>query len=358
MKSLIDYIVSKFPEKYSQKRILYYFVTIFCFLGLIFGIYSTGRYIVPKFMKEGQEFAKRVINPKQSPKAAFDEFLNKTLGKWLFTEKYGEVGSEKYTQAMFDSGFTDNSFFEKSEQIKLVTDWKKGEFAEKIENILEKSALTGMDSVGKFVGETIPKLLYLPFQILLILLLSFFITIDIPKMKQGLRRLRKSRVQQLYDEIAPGLYKFGKLIGKSFQAQGIIAIINASLTYLFCIRLFHIEHEAFLTVVVFICSFIPVVGVVLSGVPIVMVAVTQDGGSFMTALWAVVAILLVHFAETSFFNPKVVGEILHLHPVLVLTILAISEHFFGVWGLLLGVPVAVYIIRVVILNEAIPGEKE
>jgi predicted PurR-regulated permease PerM len=46
---------------------------------------------------------------------------------------------------------------------------------------------------------------------------------------------------------------------------------------------------------------------------------------------------------------------LHLHPVLVLTILAVCEHFFGVWGLLLGVPVVVYVIRFVILQEGIPG---
>ena len=40
---------------------------------------------------------------------------------------------------------------------------------------------------------------------------------------------------------------------------------------------------------------------------------------------------------------------------MVLAILAIGEHLFGIWGLLLGVPVAVYIMRVVVLNEPIPG---
>jgi predicted PurR-regulated permease PerM len=46
---------------------------------------------------------------------------------------------------------------------------------------------------------------------------------------------------------------------------------------------------------------------------------------------------------------------LHLHPVMVLAILTISEHFFGIWGLLLGCPIMVYIIRFVIFDDGIPG---
>ncbi len=65
------------------------------------------------------------------------------------------------------------------------------------------------------------------------------------------------------------------------------------------------------------------------------------------------------FADPSYRNqfsqPRIVGKVLHLHPVMVLLILVIGEHFFGIWGLLLGVPIAVYLIRVVILKEAIPG---
>jgi predicted PurR-regulated permease PerM len=44
-----------------------------------------------------------------------------------------------------------------------------------------------------------------------------------------------------------------------------------------------------------------------------------------------------------------------LHPVLVIVILLVAEKFFGMWGLVLGVPVSIYIIRVVILNSPIPG---
>jgi len=54
-------------------------------------------------------------------------------------------------------------------------------------------------------------------------------------------------------------------------------------------------------------------------------------------------------------SPRIIGKIGHLHPVLVIAILLVSEHFFGMWGLVLGVPVAIYIIRVIILRSPIPG---
>ena len=64
---------------------------------------------------------------------------------------------------------------------------------------------------------------------------------------------------------------------------------------------------------------------------------------------------MIHMIEGMILAPRIIGKIGHLSPVLVIAILLVSEHFFGMWGLILGVPVAIYIIRVVILNKAIPG---
>lgn len=244
--------------------------------------------------------------------------------------------------------------FESHERTRLVEEWKKGELAEKLEAKLQETLVSGVAHIGRFIGEAIPNIIILPVQLALALLLSFFITIDVPRLKKGVARLKESRIADIYEEISPGLVSFGRLIGRAFQAQGVIAIVNTILTFL-AIRFLGVENEIFLCFIVFLCSFIPVLGTVFSSVPIAMMAMIQDNGSVMLAVWVVIAILVVHFIETSILNPKILGEMLHLHPVLVLAILAIGEHFFGVWGLLLGVPVMVYIIRFVILDEGIPG---
>jgi predicted PurR-regulated permease PerM len=190
------------------------------------------------------------------------------------------------------------------------------------------------------------------------LLLSFFIVFDGIKLRRAFRNLEESPVRDFYREIAPGLIGFGRLIGRAFQAQGVIAICNTLLTFT-AIKTLMIQNEVFLSAIVFICSFIPVLGVVISSVPIAIMAVIQPVGSgmihdgFLLALAAVGAVLVVHFIETSILNPMILGDMLHLHPVMVLGILAVGEYFFGVWGLLLGVPVSVYIFRCVLLQEEI-----
>ena len=54
-------------------------------------------------------------------------------------------------------------------------------------------------------------------------------------------------------EIAPGLINFGRLIGRAFLAQGVIALFNTLLTFL-AIKALGIQNEYFLCTVVFLCS--------------------------------------------------------------------------------------------------------
>jgi predicted PurR-regulated permease PerM len=244
--------------------------------------------------------------------------------------------------------------FEQSETRRLVREWIESPAYLKMREVAIEYGESGLKSIASWVQQTIGFVIFLPLQFALALLLSFFITWDIPRIRRALLGLRKSRVSDFYAEIAPGLYNFGRLIGRAFQAQGVIALFNTLLTFV-AIRFLGIQNEVFLCAIVFVCSFIPVLGVVLSSVPISIIAIVQPGGSIFLALEAIGAILVIHFIETSVLNPKILGEMLHLHPVLVLAVLAIGEHFFGVWGLLLAVPVTVFIIRCVILDEEIPG---
>jgi predicted PurR-regulated permease PerM len=244
--------------------------------------------------------------------------------------------------------------FENSERSRLMREWKKGELAARLQVAFEDKVLDVMTHTGKFVGDILPHLIGLPVQLGLILILSFLISIDMPHILRGLEKIRESRARWIFDELAPFSISFGRLIGRAFQAQGMIAIVNSILT-IASIEFLGIENGAFLGGIVFICSFIPVLGVVLSSAPIAIIALVQDGGGVLLALASIGMVLIIHFIETSFLNPKILGDMLHLHPVLVLAILAISEHFFGVWGLLLGIPIVVYIIRFIILDEGIPG---
>ncbi|MBN1442963.1 MAG: AI-2E family transporter [Planctomycetes bacterium] len=282
--------------------------------------------------------------------------------RYLELDEAWKQGKEAFSAALGDDAAADEEQlhhdFALTKQEELFREWwndpDRSSLSRQLRESFSKYADEWVSKLGVWFGDAVKYLLTLPIQLGLSLMLSLFITFDIPKLRKGVRRLRKSRVADFYAEIAPGLYNFGHLMGRAFQAQGVIALVDTILTF-FALRLLGITNEVFLLIIVFLCSFIPVIGVVISIIPIAIVAIIQPGGSLWLAIYGSVAVLVIHFIETSILNPKILGDMLHLHPVLVLAVLAVGQHFFGMWGLVLGVPVAVYIIRFVILDEGIPG---
>jgi predicted PurR-regulated permease PerM len=178
--------------------------------------------------------------------------------------------------------------------------------------------------------------------ILLALLFSFLILIDLARIKRGIGRLKTSKVGDFYEEAAPPIGRFGILLGRAIEAQAAIALVNTVLT-LIGLLLLKIPLVAMLSVVVFVCSFVPVLGVLISTTPIVLVAL--NAGGFSLSLAAIGLVILIHVIEAYVLNPMIYGRHLKLNPVLTLIILYVGYHAIGLWGMLLGVPVARYFIH-------------
>lgn len=177
---------------------------------------------------------------------------------------------------------------------------------------------------------------------------AFLIVWDLPKIGAGLTRLERGRFAGAYREIAPMVVSFGAFIGRAFEAQAMVAVVNTVVTS-GGMLLLGVPEVPLLATFVFFCSFIPVFGVVVSTLPIAYFAFQVSGLGGVAAI--VVLILVVHALEAYVINPIIYGHAFHAHPLLVLILLLVGEHFFGVWGLLLAVPVGLYLIRFVFLGE-------
>ncbi len=188
------------------------------------------------------------------------------------------------------------------------------------------------------------------FQFLLAIILSFIILFDFPALERGTRSFATGRTAEIYAEVAPGITAFGVILGRAFQAQTVIALVNALLTSIGFLIL-GIPSIALLATIVFVCSYIPVAGVFLSSLPAALLAF--KAGGITLVLWLVLMVLVVHAIEAYAVNPFIYGKHLKMHPVLILAILLVGEHLFGIWGLLLGVPIAAFI-REYVLGVAAP----
>ena len=183
--------------------------------------------------------------------------------------------------------------------------------------------------------------------LLISILFSFIIVLQLPSLKTGFSRLENSRLSRFYEEIVPDIIGFAKSIGRAFQAQALIALCNTVLTFLGLV-FFHVPSPLFLSLIVFVCSFIPVLGLFLSSLPICILGL-QTGGFFLV-LKLVLFIICIHLIESYLLNPKIMGAVMEIHFLAVLIILLVAGKLFGFWGLLLGIPTFQYIFSEIIMN--------
>jgi predicted PurR-regulated permease PerM len=183
--------------------------------------------------------------------------------------------------------------------------------------------------------------------LLVSILFSFIIVLQLPSLKTGFSRLENSRLSRFYEEIVPDIIGFGKSIGRAFQAQGLIAVCNTFLTFLGLI-FFDVPSPLFLSLIVFTCSFIPILGLFLSSLPICILGL-QTGG-FVLVLKLMLFIIGIHLVESYFLNPKIMGAVMKIHFLAVLIILLVAGKLFGFWGLLLGIPTFQYIFNEIIMH--------
>jgi predicted PurR-regulated permease PerM len=133
--------------------------------------------------------------------------------------------------------------------------------------------------------------------------------------------------------------QYDALLAKYLRGQVTVAIILGLLTgvLLFVVRF---PYPFLLGALVGILGLIPFLGLVLSIIPAIIVALVS--GNVVTSLIKVAAVYgFTQILEGSFISPRIVGESVGLHPVWIVLALSVGGFFFGFVGLLVGVPAAV-----------------
>ncbi|MDR2339307.1 MAG: AI-2E family transporter [Deltaproteobacteria bacterium] len=183
------------------------------------------------------------------------------------------------------------------------------------------------------------------------IIFSFLIVMDLPHLIEKVRGLRQSKLDIIYNETASSVIQFARVVGENFRAQIYISLINTTLTFL-GLTLIGTGTTALLSVVVFACGLVPVLGFIISSIPILLVSLNV-GGFHMVAFSALL-ICFIHLLEAYVLNPRIVSRVMRLNPVMTLIILYIAHSLMGMWGMFLGVPISVYIYRQLMM----PKDKE
>jgi predicted PurR-regulated permease PerM len=130
------------------------------------------------------------------------------------------------------------------------------------------------------------------------------------------------------------LWRIDRGLAGVVRGQLLICLVNGIVSAI-GFGIFGLKYWPILAIVAGVMSIIPIFGSILSSVPVVLVGLTQG---FWVALWVLLWIIGIHQIEANLLNPKIIGVVAKIHPVLVVLALVVGEHFFGLWGALLAVP--------------------
>ncbi|WP_342432907.1 AI-2E family transporter [Neobacillus sp. FSL H8-0543] len=185
-------------------------------------------------------------------------------------------------------------------------------------------------------------------QILIALLMSLFFLLEKPRLIEFTKKFKTSKVASIYAEIEFFSSKFVRTFGKVIEAQLIIAVVNCVLTTI-SLWILGFPQLGGLSIMIFFLGLIPVAGVIISLIPLTIIAYSIGG--IMTVLYVFIAIMIIHAIEAYILNPNLMSSKTNLPVFYTFLVLIFSEHFFGVWGLIIGIPVFVFILDVLEVTD-------
>ena len=171
------------------------------------------------------------------------------------------------------------------------------------------------------------------FKILLAPVLSFYILKDIDLIKK--RAI--SAIPQNWREEAVELFReTDKVLGSFVRGYLLIAAIVGGMTAAAMAAL-GVEFALMLGIFAGLAEIIPYFGPIIGAVPAVGLAILK---SKWLAVKVAIAFLVIHQVEGNIISPKILGDKVGLHPLVVIFSLLAGGELYGLPGMLLAVPVA------------------
>lgn len=279
------------------------------FMALV--VYASVAFVSP-FIFEARDFLKDL--------PTYQKRLEASLGQWQTTYQQWYAGLPPQAQQWLD---------------------RQTDALSRSLNQATADLQTGVQQLLHSTGHLLKLLL----ELFLIPVIVFYLLFDSHRLKrETLRWVPPRYIRMALHLIA----ETNRVMRGYIVGQLILGIIAGIATWL-GLQILGIKYSATLALFAGITRAIPVIGPVVAAVPIVAMGLLQEGVSlgiqtaiFMTALFLI---------EHKMIMPKIIGDRVDLHPVLVIVVLLVSGTFFGLMGMFFGVPVAVIGRNVVIAHR-------
>jgi predicted PurR-regulated permease PerM len=193
---------------------------------------------------------------------------------------------------------------------------------------------SGVLGLGKGVGTILSILGY----VVLVPVLIIYLLLDFDSIMQRTFALVPPALRTRWQ---PLLSEYDTLLGRYFRGQLIEATLVGVLTWL-GLLIAGFPYSGFVGAVAGVFNLVPYLGLVVSALPALVIAILS-GNVVMSLVKVAVVFGVVQVIDGTVTGPRIVGGSVGLHPVWVILALAVGGFFFGFAGLLLAMPAGVLI---------------
>jgi predicted PurR-regulated permease PerM len=301
---VIAYLFSPLVSRLAERRIPRW-VTALGVVLVILGIYTLiGTLVIPSMIEQFSQLA-------QSAKG-FLKDANNVLNRDFITRRLTRYGLS-YQQAK-----------------------------EIVENYLEpqlSSILSGIFTWLSSFLKNVSTILEGVFTLILIPMLAFYLMLDFPRIRSFVRStILQDRPDYVYyikrvDTIVSA-YLRGILLTSSMVAALAVGILSA----------FDVPYSVVIGILTGVFNLIPTVGMFLNLGVAMVIYLFAPGSFWLHTLITLVTIAGLHALNSYIVEPRIIGDRVGLHPVMVIASLFIFAHFRVFVGLLIAVPTTAVIL--------------
>ena len=181
------------------------------------------------------------------------------------------------------------------------------------------------------------------FDIFIAVILSLFFILEKTKISKFTSGFKNSKIGVIYDELSFFGNKFLQSFGKVIQTQITISFINCILSMVL-LSILKFPQILGLGFMIFVLGLVPVAGVIISLIPLTIIAFNIGG--FKMIIYILVLIAILHALESYILNPKLMSQKTKLPVFYTFVVLIVSENLLGIWGLIIGIPIFMFILDV------------
>lgn len=171
------------------------------------------------------------------------------------------------------------------------------------------------------------------FTLVLVMIMTFYFLVD-KRMYTG--RIKNLIPESLNNDISYLGTRINTVLTEFIRGRLILAVFVGIFTAILLLIL-RIDFAIVIGIITMIADIIPYIGPLLGFIPAFLFALIE---SPVKALIVAVFYVLIQWAENNILAPKIIGSSMGLNPLFIFLAIVIGGGVFGVWGMVVSVPLA------------------